>query len=131
MPRQDTLSWSIVGVHTLNTLDLKLLDGIALEGDEPVFAEPWEAQAFALVIGLYEKGAFSWQEWADTLSETIHTDDGCKPYYELWLNALETIVQRKALTSETELANRKIEWQQALLATPHGQPIELKNADKS
>jgi len=91
------------GGRILNTPDLSSLKGIVLDNEEPVFSEPWEAQAFALVIGLYEKNAFTWSEWAEVLSKTIHSDDGCTPYY----------------------------WQKALLATPHGQPIELQNADKS
>ena len=35
--------------------------------DEPVFAEPWQAQAFALAVALNERGLFSWTEWAETL----------------------------------------------------------------
>ena len=118
-------------MHILNTPDLKSLKDIVLDGDEPVFSEPWEAQAFALVIGLYERQAFTWNEWADVLSKTIHADDGCTPYYELWLKALESIVKQKSLTNETEMIARKNDWQKALLATPHGQPIELQNAHKS
>lgn len=131
MPKKVIQSWLIVGGVILNTPDLKSLEGIVLDDNEPVFSEPWEAQAFALVIGLYEKGAFTWVEWADVLSATIHADDGCTPYYELWLQALETIVMQKTLTNEDELLARKTEWQAALLATPHGQPIELQNAHKS
>ena len=115
----------------MNTPDLGLLDGIVLDQDEPVFSEPWEAQAFALVIGLYEKDIFTWNEWAEVLSTTIHADDGCTPYYELWLRALETIVMKKSLTSENEILTRETQWQKALLLTPHGQPIELQNAYKS
>lgn len=111
--------------------DLKSLQGIVLDDNEPVFSEPWEAQAFALVIGLYEKGAFTWGEWAEVLSKSIHSDDGCTPYYELWLSALETIIMQKSLINKTEVANRKTQWQAALLATPHGEPIELQNAHKS
>lgn len=119
------------GGRILNTPDLSSLKGIVLDNEEPVFSEPWEAQAFALVIGLYEKNAFTWNEWAEVLSKTIHSDDGCTPYYELWLKALEKIVTQKALANESEITNRKQAWQKALLATPHGQPIELQNADKS
>ena len=44
---------------------------LPLEIAEPnVFAEPWQAQAFALVISLHEKDVFSWNEWADALSGT-------------------------------------------------------------
>jgi len=115
----------------LNAPNLQTLDGIILKDNEPVFSEPWEAQAFALVIGLYEKDAFTWGEWAEVLSTTIHADDGCTPYYELWLKALETIVMQKSLANETEINNRKADWQAALLATPHGAPIELQSAGKS
>ena len=34
------------------------------DDDGPVFNEPWEAQAFSLVLALHEKGQFSWDEWA-------------------------------------------------------------------
>ena len=75
----------------------------------PVFNEPWEAQAFALVLALHEKGLFSWQEWAAVLSEQIalaqaggDTDRG-NTYYQHWLAALETISQQKNLSNEDEL----------------------------
>jgi hypothetical protein len=29
----------------------------------PVFAEPWQAQAFALAVRLSEQGYFTWKEW--------------------------------------------------------------------
>ena len=34
---------------------------------EPVFREPWEAQAFAMTLALYERGLFTWTEWAAAL----------------------------------------------------------------
>ena len=43
------------------------IPGLRLEAGEPVFKEPWEANAFALVVGLHEKGAFEWNEWAEVL----------------------------------------------------------------
>ena len=33
----------------------------------PVFAEPWQAQAFALAVRLSEQGHFTWKEWAELL----------------------------------------------------------------
>jgi hypothetical protein len=30
----------------------------------PVFSAPWEAQAFAMVLALHERGLFTWPEWA-------------------------------------------------------------------
>ena len=34
----------------------------------PVFAEPWQAQAFALAVKLSEQGHFTWKEWAGALA---------------------------------------------------------------
>ena len=36
-----------------------------------LFEEPWQAQAFALVVSLSEAGLFSWQEWSEELGKTI------------------------------------------------------------
>ena len=48
-----------------------LLPGMPQEGGEPVFAEPWQAQAFAMALALHERGLFSWPEWAEALSTQI------------------------------------------------------------
>ena len=34
---------------------------------EPVFAEPWQAHAFALAVKLSDAGVFSWAEWTQAL----------------------------------------------------------------
>ena len=43
------------------------LPGQPRDAAGPVFKEPWEAQAFALTLELYEAGYFTWREWAETL----------------------------------------------------------------
>ena len=45
----------------------------ALPRDEggPVFAEPWQAQAFALAVKLSEQGHFTWKEWAAALASEL------------------------------------------------------------
>jgi nitrile hydratase accessory protein len=40
-------------------------------GDAPVFREPWEAHAFAMVVELHGRGLFTWREWADALAAQI------------------------------------------------------------
>ncbi|WP_245895384.1 nitrile hydratase accessory protein [Pontivivens insulae] len=100
------------------------LPGITLQDDEPVFAEPWEAQAFALIVHLHERGAFTWAEWADALSSEIHGGQTLA-YYQHWLKALETLVAAKGLTSASALTARKQDWLDAAARTPHGQPITL------
>jgi nitrile hydratase accessory protein len=91
--------------------------------EEPVFNEPWEAQAFALVVKLHEQGAFTWNEWADILGAEIKSSEA--PYYEHWLAALEKIVESKGLMSQDERLSRVKAWDRAAKRTPHGQPIEL------
>ena len=56
------------------------------ENGELVFTEPWEAQAFSLVIALHESGVFSWSEWSDALAQAIRRD--------LHPGGLEDVVQR-------------------------------------
>jgi len=104
------------------------------ESGEPVFREPWEAQAFALTLHLFEAGHFTWDEWATTLSEKIKEahesgdpDDGTT-YYSHWLSALETLVVSRELSNPKELNERKDAWDLAVRNTPHGKPIELGNA---
>jgi len=97
---------------------------------EPVFAEPWQAQAFALAVRLSEQGYFTWKEWAQTLAEEIRRaepDDGSR-YYEHWLAALERLVTAKGLADRAALDQRKHAWAEAYRHTPHGQPVELAAA---
>ena len=103
----------------------------------PVFAEPWQAQAFALAVRLSEQGHFSWEEWAETLGAELRAaadagqpDDGSR-YYEHWLAALEKLVTSKQLTDTSAMAARKEAWAEAYRRTPHGQPVSLENAADS
>ena len=98
----------------------------------PVFAEPWQAQAFALAVKLSEQGYFTWKEWSATLADELKAaaargepDDGSH-YYEHWLAALEQLVSSKRLTDSAELLQRKDEWADAYRHTPHGKPVELR-----
>jgi len=105
---------------------LKLADSERLpkDADGPVFAEPWEAQAFAMAVKLNEAGVFGWGEWAETLGAELKAHPA-RPYYESWLAALERLVEAKGVMSEAERIARIEAWDRAAKATPHGQPIEL------
>ena len=92
-----------------------------------MFAEPWQAQAFAMALTLHESGAFTWPEWAEALSAQLANDpadDGSR-YYEHWVAALEGLIAGRALASTQELATRKDAWADAYRRTPHGHPVEL------
>lgn len=102
----------------------------------PVFAEPWQAQAFALAVKLSEQGHFTWKEWAAALAEELkaaadagNPDDGTH-YYEHWLAALERLVKEKNLATADTLHERKEAWADAYRHTPHGKPVELSNAHR-
>ncbi|MBB4141836.1 nitrile hydratase accessory protein [Rhizobium rhizoryzae] len=99
------------------------------EGD-PVFSEPWQAQAFAMTVHLHQKGVFSWQEWADSLSREVHRPgraaDG-SDYFEAWVAALCHLLSEKNVASSATLLALQHSWQRAAEATPHGKPIELTN----
>jgi nitrile hydratase accessory protein len=89
----------------------RLADLPLLPRDEsgPVFAEPWQAQAFAVVVGLTEAGKISVTEWADHLSAVLEEaeargeHDTGRRYYDHWLTALERLVVAKNLTDWAEL----------------------------
>ena len=99
--------------------------------DPPVFEEPWQAEAFALVLHLHAAGAFTWPEWAEALSRRIkaagEADDGQR-YYEHWLGALEDLVAARGMAGSDALAERKQAWAEAYRHTPHGQPVTLAAA---
>ncbi|MEL7272616.1 MAG: nitrile hydratase accessory protein [Pseudomonadota bacterium] len=109
------------------SVDLEALPGMVLEGDEPVFAKPWEAQAFAMTVHLHEKGLFTWDEWAQHLSSQIHGGEE-QAYYAHWLAALETVVAAKTAIDGNALDERQKAWEEAAKKTPHGEPIELAKA---
>ena len=110
---------------------LDALPPLPRDDDGPVFAEPWQAQAFALAVKLSEQGYFTWKEWAATLAHELQVaadrgepDDGSR-YYEHWLTTLERLVTAKGLTDPTALAARKEAWTNAYRNTPHGVPVAL------
>ena len=97
----------------------------------PVFAEPWQAQAFAMAVQLSAEEHFTWTEWAITLGEQLQAavrrgepDDGPR-YFEHWIAALERQVVDKKLTDLTAISERKKAWADSYRHTPHGQPVEL------
>jgi len=99
--------------------------------DEPAFAAPWQAQAFAMAVKLADAGHFTWKEWTETIAAEIAAaqrrgdPDTGETYYEHWLAALERLVTAKRLADADELARRKEAWARAAAATPHGEPIVL------
>jgi nitrile hydratase accessory protein len=117
----------------LESLNLAALPQLPRDEGGPVFAEPWQAQAFALAVQLSELKHFTWTEWATVLAQELKADaargeidDGSR-YYHCWLAALERLVVAKQLSVPAALLERKEAWAEAYRHTPHGMPVELEH----
>jgi nitrile hydratase accessory protein len=101
------------------------------DGDGPVFAETWQADAFATVQTMVDAGVFTPHEWSDALAAAITAahragdPDLGNTYYDHWATALEALCTANGLVTEAAVNRRQREWESAYEETPHGQPVEL------
>ena len=108
-----------------------LLHDSGKDEQQQVFAEPWEAHAFAIAVKLSEKGLFKWSDWTNALAEEIkEAKDQGQPdfgntYYQFWLSALETILLEKNILKKSDLKSMMEQWRRAYLSTLHGNPVKL------
>tara|TARA_Y100001934_G_C12286609_1_gene742652 strand:+ start:1095 stop:1496 length:402 start_codon:yes stop_codon:yes gene_type:complete len=132
-------------VSTDTCPDASALPGLPGDGNEPVFANPWQAKIFALVVGLHQRGCFSWGEWNETLSteiiaerdkELTHRDDKSQKkadpgdsYYRLWVTALERVLSSKTMVRSDEIERRVVEWRSAYRNTPHHKAVTLSKVE--
>jgi nitrile hydratase accessory protein len=98
---------------------------------EPVFAEAWQAEAFAMVIALTDAGVFTAAEWSDALGAAIRAAQAAgdpdlgDTYYDHWVAALESLCVTRGAIAKAALDTCQNDWQRAYENTPHGQPVEL------
>jgi nitrile hydratase accessory protein len=85
-----------------------------------VFAEPWEARAFALAVELHARGHFHWAEFRTRLIEEIAAEDSSPAdesgdrsasernagYYRCWLRALERLTSAKGILGKIDVDQR-------------------------
>jgi nitrile hydratase accessory protein len=114
---------------------LPRLPNLGEEG--PVFAEPWQASAFALAVSLSREGYFTWSEWAQALGDELKAsaargepEDGSR-YYDCWLAALERLIISRRLSDAASMAACREAWADAYRHTPHGQPVQLEPSSMS
>ena len=114
------------------------LPGLPRDEAGPVFRAPSRALPFDRgAVALYEKGLFTWPEWAQALAGRVREapaqpgEDPGDAYYRQWLEALEWLVAAKGASSAAELQRYQQAWDHAADRTPHGQPIELRVGDFS
>ncbi len=88
------------------------LAAIPRDPEGPVFAEPWEAQAFALTMRLHARGVFTWTEWASAPAAEIKRAHSAgdadlgNTYYRHWLAALERLLATKQIVTRAALNER-------------------------
>jgi nitrile hydratase accessory protein len=93
-----------------DAIELTDLPLLPRDDDGPVFAEPWQAQAFAMVVELTAAGTLTREEWADHLgavfkeAEARGDYDTGQRYYDHWLTALERVVVEKKLAGWEDLS---------------------------
>ena len=105
--------------------------GLPCDVQGPVFAEPWQAQVFALTLALHQRGLFVWSEWAQYLNRAITAaqqagdPDLGDTYYQHWCSALEVLLRDKDVAAPMALSSLRQAWRLAAEKTPHGQPVVL------
>ena len=113
----------------------RALPELPRDDDGPVFAAPWQAQAFAMALTLHKRGLFTWGEWAAMLGDEIRRAQAAgdpdlgDTYYMHWLNTLERLVAEKGVANAETLHRYRDAWDHACDRTPHGKPIELRPDD--
>ena len=101
------------------------------DADGPVFAEAWQAEAFATTMAMLDAGLFTWPEWSNALNAAITAaqlagdPDLGDTYYQHWLRALEALCRAKGALDVAHIDQRQHQWRTAYERTPHGQPVEL------
>jgi nitrile hydratase accessory protein len=119
----------------LNALD-ELLGPLRRKDGDPVFDEPWQAQALAMADSLVKKGTLSASDWAAKLGAELQlaadagAPDNAETYYLAVLAALENLLDEAGAAAGQEVQSRREEWERAYLNTPHGRPVELSAGKK-
>ncbi|WP_298932651.1 nitrile hydratase accessory protein [uncultured Ruegeria sp.] len=108
-----------------------MTDCIMHSAPEPVFAEPWHAQVFAVTVALNEAGRFAWPDWAVRFSDTLKRHglnrdlDGGDDYFHAWLETLEDLLADQGEAAPEDVMRLQSAWENAYLTTPHGQPVRI------
>ena len=112
--------------------DVKALRPLASTDGDPVFDEPWQAQALAMADSLVQNEMFGADAWADALGQALKIAaaggdvDTQDTYYACVLLALEKLVASHSVIDQKAMIGKRKDWEEAYLSTPHGQPVRLK-----
>src|SRR5262245_49030153 len=129
-------SSSMLGRVTLSASDTPKRT-LREKDDGPAFDEPWQAQVLGIADRLVDVGVLSSKEWAEGLGQELRSaaetgaPDNKEMYYSAVLAVLEKLLGVTGTISREELDARVEAWRRAYLATPHGNPVELPEAERS
>ena len=88
-------------------------EDIPRDAEGPVFAEPWQARAFAVVVRLCQDGHVEWDAFRLRLMAEIAAADTAGDtttgYYEHWLAACEALLAARGVAQAGDLAARKMD----------------------
>ncbi|MDA7947862.1 MAG: nitrile hydratase accessory protein [Hyphomicrobiaceae bacterium] len=110
---------------------------LARHDGDPVFDEPWQAQALGLAFTLAERGVFTPAQWSQTLGAKHRqilargAADNAQTYYEAVVSALEALICDSGKLSADLLDDRTRTWRRAYLNTPHGNPVLLSAGEEA
>jgi nitrile hydratase accessory protein len=97
----------------------------------PAFAEPWHAEAYAMVQVLIETGRIAPARWVEAFGAALRKtadqaarDDNAS-YYDALAQALGQVLVADGRLREDEIERRIEEWRTAYYRTPHGKPVTL------
>ena len=113
------------------------LKPLASVDGEAAFDEPWQAEALAIADTLVQNGMFSAGTWSAALGEALRNaeaggaSDDQQTYYQCVLAALEALIAQHSEIDRPAMSAKREDWEQAYLATPHGQPVKLASSDDS
>jgi hypothetical protein len=77
---------------------------VAEEADEPAFHADWEAHVFALNGALIGRGLYNLDEFRDAIEHLPPQEYLASSYYEKWFRAITSLLVRKGILTEAELA---------------------------
>jgi len=87
------------------------------DADNINFQAPWQARAFSIVLSLYEKDLFTWNEFQSRLIEQVQDEDHAQinnqlesVYYQQWISALENLLVEKGICNPEEIIERSSEF---------------------
>jgi nitrile hydratase accessory protein len=98
----------------------------------PHFAEPWHAEAYAMVQVLIETGRITPARWAEAFGAALRkaVDDGTarnddETYYDAFAQAMGQVLVADGRLREADIEQRIEDWRTAYHRTPHGTPVTL------